>query len=52
MDGRKEQILGAIIKEYTKSAEPISSGLLCDKCNFKVSPATIRFEMLELEKEG
>jgi len=52
MDARKEHILGAIIKEYTKTAEPVSSGLVFEKCNLGISPATIRMEMLELEKDG
>lgn len=52
MDKRKEQILGAIVKEYTRTARPVSSGLLCDKNYFEVSPATVRAEMLNLEKEG
>ena len=52
MDSRQEQLLGAIIKEYTRTAEPVSSGLLCEKHNLKVSPATIRAEMIELEKNG
>lgn len=52
MDSRKEKILGAIIKEYTKTAEPVSSGLLCGKSDLAVSPATIRAEMVDLENMG
>lgn len=50
MTPRQEKILGTIIKEYTQTAKPVSSGLLCEKYNFKVSTATIRNEMLHLEE--
>lgn len=49
---RQEQILGIIIKEYTKTAEPVSSSLLCGKSDLAVSPATVRTEMVELENMG
>ncbi len=49
---RQQKILEAVIKEYTETAEPISSGILVEKHNLGVSPATIRTDMKELEKEG
>jgi len=49
---RKKIILRAIIKEYIKTAQPVSSGTLVEKCKLKVSPATVRNEMAELEEEG
>jgi len=49
---RRISLLNKIIKEYIKTAQPISSKLLVDKYNFKISSATIRNEMLELEKQG
>jgi len=49
---RKKTILKAIIKEYTKTAQPVSSGMLVEKCNLKVSPATVRNDMAELEEDG
>jgi len=52
MTQRQEQILSELIKEYVKKAEPVSSNFLVDKCGFDCSPATIRAEMLNLEKEG
>ena len=52
MDSRLEQILGAIIREYTCNAEPVSSQLLCGKYDLGISPATIRSVMTILEKEG
>ncbi|MFH0853887.1 MAG: hypothetical protein V1891_00105 [bacterium] len=49
---RKHKLLNSIIDEFISSAEPVGSGLLVDKYKLKVSPATVRNEMMELEKEG
>ena len=43
--------MAAVIGEYTETAAPVSSNILAEKYNFDLSPATIRFEMMELEKE-
>lgn len=52
MEERQELILGSVVREYVDSAIPVSSSLLAEKYNFGLSPATIRFEMAELENEG
>jgi len=52
MDSRRERILRAIIEEYIRTAEPVGSKYLCENCDFDVSPATIRNEMMSLEDEG
>lgn len=49
---RQKEILAELIKEYVKRAEPVSSNFLVAKCGFDCSPATIRAEMLNLEREG
>ncbi|MFA5155033.1 MAG: hypothetical protein WC453_01220 [Patescibacteria group bacterium] len=49
---RKKFLLETIIKEYVKSAQPVSSGVLVDKYKLDISPATVRNEMMELEDEG
>ncbi len=49
---RQEQILTAVIKEYTESASPVASNTLVKKYEFCLSPATIRTEMTRLEKIG
>jgi len=49
---RKKFLLETIIKEYVKTALPVSSGILVDKYKLDVSPATVRNEMMELEEEG
>lgn len=47
---RQREILKAIVEEYIKTARPVSSKNLCKK--FKVSSATIRNDMLDLENLG
>ncbi|MFA5130895.1 MAG: hypothetical protein WC467_00550 [Patescibacteria group bacterium] len=49
---RKKFILETIIKEYLKTAMPVSSGVLVEKYKFDISTATVRNEMMELEDEG
>lgn len=49
---RQELLLGFIIEEYVRSAEPVGSRFLADNFDIGVSPATIRNEMGQLEKEG
>ncbi len=50
MDSRKESILQSIIEEHICSACPVGSKSLAEFLGF--SPATIRSEMAELEREG
>ncbi|OGZ34701.1 MAG: hypothetical protein A2Y98_02810 [Candidatus Portnoybacteria bacterium RBG_19FT_COMBO_36_7] len=52
MNKRQANILEVIIKEYQKTGQPVASGILVEKYNFKLSPATIRAEMLVLDDEG
>jgi len=49
---RKRFILETIIKEYLKTANPVSSGILVEKYKLDISAATVRNEMMELEEEG
>lgn len=50
MTERQEQILSAIVEQYAEVASPVGSSLLAKV--FKVSSATIRSEMAELERHG
>lgn len=52
LDERKKRILQAIIDEYINTAEPVSSGVIVQKYRLDCSSATIRNEMVELEKKG
>lgn len=50
MTERQEKILAAIVEEYAEVCSPVGSSLLSKM--FKVSPATIRNDMVELERAG
>ncbi len=50
MTQRQQHILAAIIEQYAEVASPVGSSLLAKV--FNVSSATIRSEMVELEREG
>ena len=52
ISGRKQFILETLIKEYVKTAQPVSSGVLVKKYKLDISPATVRNEMTELEEDG
>ena len=49
---RQGQILGSIVREYTETAIPVSSGVIVKKYHVEISAATVRNEMLFLEKKG
>ncbi|MFA6159813.1 MAG: DeoR family transcriptional regulator [Parcubacteria group bacterium] len=52
MNDRLKKILAAVIEEYTNSAVAVGSKVLEDKYDLKVSSATIRNDMAELEEKG
>lgn len=52
INDRQTQILKAIIEEYIESAAAVGSETLDKKYNLGVSPATIRNEMVKLDKMG
>ncbi|NTW15195.1 MAG: hypothetical protein HGA38_02370 [Candidatus Moranbacteria bacterium] len=52
MNERQRQVLAAIVEEYTKTAVPVGSQLLIERYGFDVSSATLRNDMLALEKAG
>jgi heat-inducible transcriptional repressor len=49
---RSGSILNYIIRQYIAGAAPVPSQSIADKAGLDVSPATIRNEMAQLEKEG
>lgn len=49
---RKRVILKAVVDDYIRSAEPVGSKSLTSQLDLKVSSATIRNEMAELETLG
>lgn len=52
MTQREEKILNCIVEEYIKTAQPVASHNLVKKYCLKVSPATVRNEMMVLEENG
>jgi transcriptional regulator of heat shock response len=49
---RQTKLLDFIIKEHSKTAKPVGSAFIAKKAGFKLSPATLRNEMGELETAG
>ncbi len=49
---RKIALFSAIINEHIRNCGAVGSKLLVDKYQLGVSPATVRNDMMELEKEG
>lgn len=49
---RQEEVLQAIVRQYTTTGQPVGSKALVDHLAKKVSSATIRNEMAVLEHEG
>lgn len=49
---RKKQVLKAIVKHFIETAEPVGSNTILISYQFYVSPATIRNDMMSLEKSG
>jgi heat-inducible transcriptional repressor len=52
LNSRKQKILEAVVNDYLRCAEPVSSDAIRKKYMRDISPATIRNEMAELEEEG
>jgi heat-inducible transcriptional repressor len=49
---RKSKILNAVIHHFIKTGKPVGSTVLIDEYGIKLSPATVRNLMAELEEEG
>jgi len=49
---RKSALISAIIKKHVATGQTVASKTLVDNHDFSLSPATIRNEMVALEKEG
>ncbi len=52
LDERKAAILRAVVEGYIETAQPVGSGHVSRAASIGVSPATVRNEMVALEKEG
>ena len=49
---RQAKLLGIVIQEYVKSAQPVGSSAIAQRYDFGVSSATIRNDLAALEREG
>ncbi len=52
LDGRRAAILDAVVAEYIATAQPVGSATVARAPQVGVSPATVRAEMVALEREG
>lgn len=52
LDGRRAAILDAVVAEYIETAQPVGSATVSKATTVAVSPATVRAEMVALEREG
>ncbi|MCX6512457.1 MAG: heat-inducible transcriptional repressor HrcA [Actinobacteria bacterium] len=52
LDLRKAAILQAVVSEYIGTAQPVGSSTVANAAHLEVSSATIRAEMVALEREG
>lgn len=52
LDDRKSAILSAIVEEYIQTAQPVGSSHVAVAARVNVSSATIRNDMVYLEREG
>lgn len=52
LDARKATILEAVVVEHIDTAQPVGSSAVAASADLQVSPATVRSEMVALEREG
>ncbi len=52
LDARRATILEAVVVEHIKTAQPVGSSSVAATVDLAVSPATVRAEMVTLEREG
>ena len=52
LDPRKAAILEAVVTEHIGTAQPVGSGSIASNERVGVSPATVRSEMVALERDG
>jgi len=52
LDPRKAAILEAVVTGYIGTAQPVGSNLIAQSTDIGVSPATVRSEMVALERDG
>lgn len=52
LEDRRKEILRTLVEEYIRSGEPVSSRTICERTELGVSTATVRSELVALERDG
>ena len=52
LDPRKATILEAVVTEHIDTNQPVGSSTVLQSTDIGVSPATVRSELVSLEREG
>lgn len=52
LDDRRSQVLKALVEEYIRTGEPVSSQTVLDRSGLDVSSATVRNDLVSLESYG
>lgn len=52
LEDRRNEILRTLVEEYIRSGEPVSSRTICELTDLGVSTATVRSELVALERDG
>jgi heat-inducible transcriptional repressor len=52
LDQRKSEVLRALVEEHIRTGEPVSSRSILERSGLSVSSATIRNDLVALEREG
>lgn len=52
LEERKKKILQIVVHNYIQTARPVGSKIICENYNLKISPATVRNILADLEEEG
>ncbi len=52
LEDRRSEVLRALVEEHIRTGEPVASKAILDRARLAVSPATVRNDLVALEKEG
>src|SRR5262245_19551986 len=52
LSNRQREILHRVVEEYVATGQPVGSKNLVERAGMRVSPATVRNELAELERLG
>lgn len=52
LEDRRSEVLRALVEEHIRTGDPVSSRAILEHSSLSVSPATVRNDLVALEKEG